>query len=247
MPTTHQGSTTQSITIICPSCDGEFDLTVWSAVNGAEDPALKTYLLDGRLNQFECPCGTQSSFEADLAYYDLERGYAVMLEYTDYPRSVDLEEIVFAPGEFPPLRLRTVDSWNALLEKIHLFDAALDDRVVELMKLQLMADLPAELRSKASEIRCSGPGKTDDGDEGLRFWLFVEGQDRLLSTVTPRRDTYDPLSALVRSVAPETASGRQEWQVVDAAFAAKLATSLEQPLRGRPPRRKGPAIRPRPA
>jgi len=109
----------------CCNCGGRHDVDVYSSIDVAAEPELKEQVLNGALFVWHCPdCGTANLARYPMLYHD--PGQNLMLVMTDAMVNADgLPEgycgrIVRSPGE--------------LIEKIKIFDAGLDDVVVELCK-----------------------------------------------------------------------------------------------------------------
>lgn len=64
----------QPVQITCPACGVAFRTNVYTLVDAAEQPALKTALLSGQLNVAVCPnCGSGAMLGAPLIYHDLRK------------------------------------------------------------------------------------------------------------------------------------------------------------------------------
>lgn len=129
--------------ITCPSCGESCEATIWDSLNADLNPDEKLELIDGTLFDFICPeCGQSTTLDYPLLYHDM--AHAVMVSYV-----VDSEERDAAVEMFESLikdnpasaatmggyRFRVVDSQNSLREKAMAFDASLDDRVLEVLKV----------------------------------------------------------------------------------------------------------------
>lgn len=71
---------TQQVTVItCPNCRAQFNAPLQSLIDG-QDPMLKSAFLQGRFNMVQCPqCGSVSSINTPILYYDLEKELALVL------------------------------------------------------------------------------------------------------------------------------------------------------------------------
>lgn len=68
----------QVVPVVCPSCGANFNAPFQNIING-QDPTIKLAFLQGRLTAAQCPqCGTVSSVDAPLLYYDLEKELALV-------------------------------------------------------------------------------------------------------------------------------------------------------------------------
>ena len=186
------------------------------SVNVATAPALKEQLLSGRLFTFTCSaCGrTSRVVHPELVYHDVPRGHLIQMD---------------ALGKFDPASLRGLESAlpsvtrvvqdsNALLEKVKIFDAELDDRVVEVLKL-VMASQKAE--DTATRYLFEGTG-TPSNPEGrdLRFTLLSA---KGVTGLAVPRAAYDELRAKLESAGKLGAL--PAWTVVDVEYARLLLTT----------------------
>lgn len=117
-------------TATCPGCGSEFAAEVFASINVSVNPELKARVVDGSLFDHDCPkCGKLSRFVHDSLYHDMERRFQVWLRPEGDAPGFVLEPL----GE--RYRLRWVEKRRQLAEKILVFDARLDDRLVELLKV----------------------------------------------------------------------------------------------------------------
>jgi hypothetical protein len=168
--------------VTCPACGAPGRMTLHSSVNVTLDPSLKERLLAGALSVFSCvSCGKKARLVHPLLYHDMERGLLVELSPLGTNGS-GLAAGLVGDGRGP--RTRLVRDGNALIEKVRIDDANLDDRVIEVLKL-LLAVVHAQY---------------------LEYpWYFerAEGDSLLFTILTPQgpmasrrpRDEYDKLEA----------------------------------------------------
>ena len=134
--------------LACPACGKSGEFTSWSSLNATLDPHEKTRLLDRTLTQFTCAaCGHQAQVVYPLLYHDMTNGFMVWM-IPDAPGPAGAPPEALPPGVVQKLgekyRYRLVSNLNELIEKILIFDAGLDDRIIELAKLVAAAKLPPE-------------------------------------------------------------------------------------------------------
>lgn len=119
---------------------------------------LRPLILAGRLHTHRCPrCGAATARERDLVYADLDRGELVLCRpraelrrWREAERQVErlyTDEICNAAAEHIRARaddfvVRAVFGYAWLREKLLLWDAGLDDRVFEGVKLRLLQQHP---------------------------------------------------------------------------------------------------------
>lgn len=158
--------------ITCPKCGLAQPCTLWDSVNVTANPELKQRILQRELNQFICrACGHRAILAKNLLYHDMEQKLMLWLVPTDEGQpgtSMDLDL-----KQLPQLEnyiMRQVGKYNALLEKIRIFEDKQNDCFVELLKLII------ELQSKKlGQKRLFYGGLREIGDEEPEFEiLFLE-------------------------------------------------------------------------
>ena len=131
------------------TCGHEFETKLWDALNVTEAKELKGKLLSGEINQVQCPkCQKKSYIEKSLLYHDMDqRLWVQMLPQADRPKWPELqeeyqEEIKKNSGPFSNRKyhFRLAFGREELLEKIRIFDANLDDRILELLKVRILTE-----------------------------------------------------------------------------------------------------------
>lgn len=189
-----------TIRIACPACGQPADVPVTQSINAREHPAQKAALLDGTLNILDCDrCGHRTPLEATLAYVDPDQRYFAVVA----PSGDEAGEAALAAlGEGTR---RLVPSRNALVEKVKILDAGLDDRVVEVLKILLLASRGHELDTILLFDRAEA--------DALHWLLLDKGQRPLASA----RAGYEKLAATLKP---------SEDLRIDRAWAAEAARSM---------------------
>ena len=195
-------------TITCPACGTTGEFPVWESLNADLDPEAKGDLMSGKLTRYVCAkCGKSNELVYPLLYHDMTGEFMVYM--TPDGKSSEIESMPL--GMMEGYRFRTVESRNELVEKIWIFDAGLDDRLVEVFKLLVrnQAEIPQQ------DVFLFGGV---DKDDSLMFVIVkTEGNESINVPRDSFNDTMAKLSAYVRF--PEVATG--DWQRVDMAFAVK--------------------------
>ncbi len=133
--------------VACPECGAISTATLWQSVNVTLNPELKEQVFSRELFEHTCPqCGETTHLFYPLLYHDQDRHLLIWMLPPDERGEVSLDPLSMNAQAkiFPTYRLRLVASLNALLEKIMIFDAGLDDRAVELLKELLWQDGAAD-------------------------------------------------------------------------------------------------------
>ena len=112
--------------VTCPSCHHEGDFEVWDSINTVLDPAMKEKVLNQSIFLYTCPnCGETFRLNYHLVpESEVEKTYEMFYG-----------ENALADYRTEKYLYRIVTSANQLVEKIQIFDAGKDDRVMELVKL----------------------------------------------------------------------------------------------------------------
>ena len=156
----------------CSRCGAALEVEIPQGVNVERNPELKDKIKDGSLFLRECPyCGTVNLVRGEMLYHDPEAKLMVWL----LPEgAVDEGRIRAVESQLEPLEgyiLRRVADEGSLIEKVNIFDAGLDDRVMELCKYITRM----ELGEKGEEL----------GTEPMRFFR-MDGADGILTLVYPK-------------------------------------------------------------
>ncbi len=132
----------------CPKCQKSYTADLVQGIHISRLPHARQQILDGTFQLFRCPhCGGEAMVEAALVYTDFDRDHYVAMEpstYRDRPGALKRHMAVFNDCLVyaPPiardlgrrLKRRLVFGLRALREKLLLWDAGMDDRVVESLK-----------------------------------------------------------------------------------------------------------------
>ena len=135
------------VTITCPKCNEEHPFVMWQSINTQLDPEMRAAVKDRSAFQFICPtCGEKTYVDYGFLYHQMEDG--IMIHYASSDE--DAEEIykmvtnkeqdsLFYDMLDADYLIRIVRSQNELREKISIFDEGLDDRIIEIIKLFVLA------------------------------------------------------------------------------------------------------------
>ena len=127
---------TKTITIECPKCHEAFEIKGYETINASLDEELKAKLIKTELFKHTCPeCGEAFSEPYSLKYQDMEKEY--------------MEEVL---EMFPNYRIRIVKDVMDLLEKIHIFESNLNDKIITYLDHKIYEDVSAKLRAENSPI-----------------------------------------------------------------------------------------------
>ncbi len=167
----------------CPACDREHECQLVQSINTRTEPAAKQRLLAGELNVLTCPCGRRTQLSATVLFHDPDAAYWCQVCPGGEAAMAEGEAAFRVSGASGTQRL--VPSLNALVEKVKLLDAGLDDGAIEMAKVLLLAsreerDLDLVLLFDGAE------------DDALRWVLFATTGP---SVMRSPRSVYTKLAA----------------------------------------------------
>lgn len=148
----------------CLKCGNNHTVEFISSVNISNNPELKEKVKDGSLFTWQCPhCGKTNLICRPFLYHDPEE--KIMLLLTDLPlRSEDLPEGYHG---------RLVKTVGDLMEKVKIFDAGLDDIVMELCKYITLQEIKKDVALKFFSI--------DGADSEINFTYPENGEMQLIA------------------------------------------------------------------
>lgn len=208
--------------VLCPHCASEESVVIWERVLVQEDPDLKERILKKDLQAFECSnCGETVIMAEPFLYIDnaAKQVFYYCPEYKDLlddnralvqtiPLPKASELLGLPEAEASDYRLRLLTTYNDLIEKIHLQDAGLDDRLMELVKLAMRTRLLEAEGKKLSDIYFLLAE-----NEGMLFQVLEEESG--WNSFETSREAYDnALKMVARDLPPDTG-----WLLVDLQWA----------------------------
>ena len=124
--------------VTCGHCGNSSQVDVYPSVNVGEEPELKARVISGELFVHECPhCGSRELLRYDMLYHDPEERLLLCLS----DKGIRIDDMRDYTG-------RIVPDAGTLIEKIKIFDAGLDDVVMELCKLITVQELGRDVDLK---------------------------------------------------------------------------------------------------
>ncbi len=212
-------SLSEQTTVECPKCTSEQSITHWQSVNVTLDPDLKQKILDRTLVTFTCEnCGYVAEVYHPLLYHDMEQRLMVFLgeEAPDAPTSEGVFGSLVSDIEAGHT-FRLVSSINELIEKILIWDAGLDDRVVEIFKLLLLEQLDESSMEDDAELFFSGVVREGDAEAQMDFELMSDSGTTGLTV--PFEDTFPKVEAEVCHGLPAAECEAGQWLRVNQDYA----------------------------
>jgi hypothetical protein len=197
--------------VVACACDYELEVPVVRGLNAVHAPQLRDALVRGELNRVACPlCGAVTAIDLAFVYTDFRRGHYIAVEPlgTEPAKALERHRETFrrcfdggpegAAEIGASLRCRLVFGRESIREKLALWDAGLDDYVMEAVK---------------GDVLCGAPGH---GYFSFRYpvadQLMCETADdgRL---VTVPRSMYDERAADLEALASDHPGLGRTWLV----------------------------------
>ncbi len=131
----------------CPNCKKQFPFEVWNCVNVQLNPEMRKKVLDGSIFNFTCPhCKFSARTEYPILYDDMENHFMIYfcseedVEKSKKELNEKVGEIKDSVSEeiFASTFFRITTNYVQFVEKIKIFESGNDDRLIELMKLDLL-------------------------------------------------------------------------------------------------------------
>lgn len=138
----------------CCKCGSKADVTVYRSINTADDPQLKEKVKDGSLFVWQCPeCGQANLAKYETLYHDPDAKLMIWLTPSgDLPES-EMKAVTNHAKAMGDYTLRRVGDISSLMEKLLIFEAGLDDVVVEMCKYVTRVEMAAKAgEDKAAQI-----------------------------------------------------------------------------------------------
>lgn len=180
----------------CPECGKKSDFTIWKSLNIDLDPQMREKVMNGTLFEFECPhCNKKSNIVYPFLYHDMTHG---LMCYFDSPDNLDeiLESIEnmkkdeLASIAMKNEQIRVVFSYPELVEKIKIFEAGLNDRALELLKLLVSKNMAEQQPDfEIGNIFF----ETNDKNEPILFMFDKDGNPGFTYDIHPEEKLYDNL------------------------------------------------------
>ena len=127
--------------IKCPKCGKDAEFEIWNSINVDLNPEMRERVLDGTLYNFKCQhCGHEDKIAYPILYNDMTHNFMIyycdengVKEYEDALTNLMDNELTKEITE--NAKYRIVTNYFQLAEKIKIFESGLDDRMIELLKL----------------------------------------------------------------------------------------------------------------
>jgi len=198
-------SFSKTYSIRCPQCDHSQSVELYESIHVAQEPTLKTALLENHLNRVQCEqCDANFRIDKPVLYHDTDRN--ILIHWMpDVACSRDeildefdqaMEELRSAlPADVETPRVRLVFTRLELVELMFMIEAGMDERVVESIKysihLQNMKRLPPTEKQLLLDVQ-------DSTTEELLFAVRNVETSELEEILRYPRDSYRKARDLYR-------------------------------------------------
>ena len=180
--------------MICPNCNHTQDFLAYDSINISANPELKPLVMSTDLLAFHCDnCGYDTFVNYGYLYHDPK--HVFMVYYEPQPEkhvqiAHDLRTIYFREEGYiqrkAGYRFRIVPELRDLWEKIFIFEAGLDDRVIELLKYYLQATFLEQYpTAQVERVQFYV-----DGETGQKQFILMH-EDDIVAFIAFDPDHYD--------------------------------------------------------
>lgn len=184
--------------VTCFKCQFQNPFILYPTINTWITPEITERLIAFDLFQFECQsCGEGCHVDYPLLYHDMANHCLIQYVLTDKEiektksNLKQVSDILSGPGDAPhfltPDIIRVVSDREALIEKIQIVEAGLDDRLIEIQKQMVLA----ELEDTRISLSYDHLVFTKVGPEHYHF-LFLY-RNEAIASVECDMDLYDQL------------------------------------------------------
>lgn len=123
------------VLLTCSRCAEKHSVCTYDSINIAETPELKAKVLDGSLFVWECPhCGTLNLIRSNTLYHDPSERLMIWVTGGSAELEAKIAEAYSKVEELSGYTSRFVSEVGDLIEKVKIFDAGLDDVIMEMCK-----------------------------------------------------------------------------------------------------------------
>ncbi len=199
--------------IKCPKCGKELEYTMWDSINTQMDFAIPD-IISGKLFEVVCDrCGQKLHLMYPILFNDMIHN--VMIHYV-MPGQEEEAEKAWVFSRSLGYRLRIVTSQEELREKTGIFNAGLDDRVIEILKVYVLAQAGDQMEGK----KLGGMYFLPD-EEQPRMEFDLDGKQAFLNIVM---DGYRQLEEEFRDALAET----EDDMIINRQWAFDLLALLKE-------------------
>ncbi len=226
--------------VVCPSCGAADQLEVWERIEATCNPERAAQLATGQVFLHTCPkCGAMAPLDYPVFYIDRDRHVAAF-----YPAGEgDLEALkqaftqliikfrgielaTLGKGEF---EVRLAAQRYEMVEKAAVWQAGLNDKVIELLKASLLEELAGRYPDRTFvDAQFTGIVEHEGGERAIKFALFDEQDTQGTGIQVP----YAAYRTLANDVEVRTQFDRHRTPLVDGAWAREVLAAVRAAEQG---------------
>ena len=159
---------------VCSKCGQTTEITVYKSINTADNPELKEKVKNGALFLWECPhCGTVNLSRYETLYHDPQKKLMLWLVPDGKISETQMQAITNHTKAMGGYTLRLVRDMGELMEKVLIFDAGLDDVVIELCKWVTKREMTS---TSGKETKLEEKQNNDEISASTFHFYKVEGE-----------------------------------------------------------------------
>lgn len=214
-------------TIHCPYCLNEEDLPIWDIVDVSEDPDLKNKVFLKELQNYECQnCNRKYTLDQPFLYLDprskvliyyAPRFSEILLDKSSRDEQGNLKKEISSsmPLDFgvdiEDYTLRICYDYNDLIEKLHVFDFDLDDKLIEVIKFATRSNPPAVEDENGNRTIKQIEAIYFVGIENSKYIFQTFSEDEVWRQIALDAEVYDNAETYFADKFTED----ENWNIVD--------------------------------
>ncbi len=204
--------------ITCPKCGKKHECLVWDSINTKENPEMKKAVRNDEAFRYHCPdCGATAVLNYNFLYHQQEDKILIFVD-ADGSSYNDMAAMLSQQGNaFDGYVKRIVLSYNEFKEKLLIFDAGLDDRIVEIIKSSVWSNVETHYKDKGIEEILFAIN--EDGEHGF---LFRKG-GAMVASMEFDMALY---KAIKEAALPRIAFLSQKDLIINRAWAVEMVNKL---------------------
>lgn len=204
--------------VTCPACGQERACELVQSINTRTQPEAKQRLLLGELNVLACDCGRTSQLGANVLYHDPDADYFCQVAPGGEAAMEKAARAFQAVGATGTQRL--VPSLNALIEKVKILEAGLEDWAIEMTKVLLLASLAEPDLERVLLFERVDREDPATGDAGVIRWVIFDPRGEAPSIMSSPFAAYAKLASRTHGK-----PARQELRI-DRAWAVEAVRAM---------------------
>lgn len=215
----------------CPYCENNIEVPYFENVDISKNPSIKKRILSRDFFSFQCPhCKDIIPTVGPLLYHDTAVPTMIYLIPEGYDQSLDnfnqLLELVRKDNTDGPMTYisRIVPTVDKLIEKIHIQDAHLDDRCVELLKVAYLKHYASQLQTNGTIRDVLFMPSGEDNDAQIIFLLSNDSGSNVAS-IDFSVELYNHFSTTYADTLQETAA--ENFQTIDGQWATDFLKNAQ--------------------